>query len=90
MNITQENLANYVRIDNIAVTEEMSLNIDNAIDNIIEPDPAPEQDSDLEDDVVESSNTITAYSEALKIINDLNFFAKKDYTAFEHLKKSQK
>ncbi|KAK9696091.1 hypothetical protein QE152_g32138 [Popillia japonica] len=65
MNVTQENLENYIRIDEIATTEEMSLNIEDAIENIIEHDPAPEgeeEDSDLGCDTVGSSSTITTYN----------------------------
>ncbi|KAK9737471.1 hypothetical protein QE152_g10689 [Popillia japonica] len=63
MNVTQENLENYIRIDDIATTEEMSLNIEDAIDNIIEHDPAPEEeeDGDLGGDTVGTSSTITTY-----------------------------
>lgn len=61
----------------------MSLKIDNAIESIIELDPAPKGDIDLEDDTSESSNTITTYSEALKVINDLKMFANEDLKIFE-------
>lgn len=53
----------------------MSLKIDNAIESVIEPDPTPKEDIDLEDDTSEISNTTTTYSEALKVINDLKMFA---------------
>ncbi|KAK9729448.1 hypothetical protein QE152_g15883 [Popillia japonica] len=89
MNVTQENLENYIRIDDIATTEEMSLNIEDAIDNIIEHDPAPEEeeeDDDLGCDTVGTSSTITTYNEAFKIINDLKTFANDDYIAFQHMK----
>ncbi|KAK9731583.1 hypothetical protein QE152_g13521 [Popillia japonica] len=88
MNVTQENLENYIRIDDIGTREEMSLNIEDAIENIIEHDPAPEEeeeDSDLGCNTVESSSTITTYNEAFKIINDLKTFANDDYIAFQHL-----
>ncbi|KAI4459474.1 cyclic nucleotide-gated cation channel subunit a [Holotrichia oblita] len=90
VNVTQENLENYIRIDDIAITEEMSLNIEDAIEDIIEHDPAPEEeeeeDSDLGCDTVGSSSTITRYNKAFKIINDLKTFANDDYIAFQHLK----
>ncbi|KAF5279596.1 hypothetical protein FQA39_LY18274 [Lamprigera yunnana] len=88
INITQENLKNYIRIDDIAATEEMSLNTDNVIENMIERDPAPEkeEDSDLKCDTVESSNAITTYNEAFNVINDLKTFANDYYIAFQYLK----
>ncbi|KAI4463249.1 hypothetical protein MML48_4g00000714 [Holotrichia oblita] len=89
MNITQENLGNYITIDDIATTEEMSLNIEDAIENIIEHDPAPEEEeeeSDLGCDTVGSSSTITTYNEAFKIINALKTFANDDCIAFQRLK----
>lgn len=47
MSTTQENFENYVKIDDIAATEEMSLNMDNAIESMLEHNPAPEEeDSD--------------------------------------------
>lgn len=88
MNITQENLKSYVGIDDSAATEEISLNIDDAIDNVTDHDPAieEEEDSDVELYAVESANTITTYSEAMKVIKDLKTFVKDDYIAFQHLK----
>ncbi|KAI4469456.1 importin beta [Holotrichia oblita] len=90
MNVTQENLENYIRIDDIATIEEMSLNIEDAIENIIEHDPAPEEeeeeDSDLGCDTLGRTSTITTYNEAFKIINDLKTFANDDYIAFQHMK----
>ena len=43
INITQENLKNFIRIGDTTVTDEMSLNIDDEIQNVIEPDSASEQ-----------------------------------------------
>lgn len=64
---------------------EMSLNINNAIENIIELDSAPVKDNDLEDDTVSRSNTITTCSRALKVINDLKLIANEDYIACKYL-----
>ncbi|XP_044755145.1 tigger transposable element-derived protein 6-like [Coccinella septempunctata] len=89
MQISQENLESYVGIDDITATEEITFNLDEAIENMIDQQNSPDEkeDSDLELDTVENNNnSITSCSQALKVINDLKIFANDDYIAFQHLK----
>lgn len=90
MQISQENLESYVGIDDITATEEMTFNLDEAIENMIDQQynsPDEKEDSDHELDTVENNNnTITSCGQALKVINDLKIFANDDFIAFQHLK----
>lgn len=66
------------------MTDEIDLNIDDAIKNMTEPEP--KEDSDFECETVESGNTMTTHNEALKVISDLKNFASGNYIAFQHIK----